>query len=66
MATFVYLLETKNGNGKLPFVFCKRKAENGSLGSLVGKRSKVINICCISKSAPSMDKIVNITIHMTV
>ncbi len=27
-----------NENGKLPFVFCKRKKDNGSLFRLVGKR----------------------------
>ncbi len=44
-ATSVYFLQTENGNGKLPFVCCKRKRKNWLLFSLVGKRQTVINDC---------------------
>ncbi len=50
MLPFQYIY-TENGNGTLPFVFCKRKTENGSLFSLVGKRYTIINIYYYSKRA---------------
>jgi hypothetical protein len=30
----------ENGEGNLPFVFCKRKMENGSLFSLLGNDNR--------------------------
>ncbi len=43
--------QTENGNGKLPFVCCKRKLKTDIFFSLVGKRYSVIDDRCFSKRA---------------
>jgi hypothetical protein len=50
---FHFLLQTENVNGKNVVYLLQTEIKNGSLFSLVGKRSTVINDCCFSKCAPS-------------
>ncbi len=49
------LLQTENGNGKLPFVIAANGNGNDSLFFLVGKILTVFNDCCFSKRAHLWD-----------